>query len=258
MGPTPTFPPQAVPAFYQLLDGFRELPGAQREAEAVAKLLRTLALTGVAAKEEVLWGRLAPWVLHLATHGIFLSNLEEWQLPGTRAALLELPPFHPRPEPSAFPLLWMPGEFGPMNRSALLLSGVRQGANVEDKSRDGLLTAEEARSLNLDGTQLVVLSACDTGRGEAIAGQGIYGLRRAFLIAGAETVITSLWRVQDEATGELMMLYYQKLLDPKRPRDRLDAMIESMKELRARPERSHPYYWASFLSTGADGPLRRR
>ena len=258
LGPTPTSPPQAAPTFYQQLAGFGELVGAQREAEAVAKLLGTLALTGVNAKEEVLWGRLAPWVLHLATHGVFLSNLEEWQLPGTRTALLELPPFHPRPEPSTSPLLRLPGEFGPMNRSALLLSGVRQGANVEDKSRDGLLTAEEARSMNLDGTQLVVLSACDTGRGEAIAGQGIYGLRRAFLVAGAETVVTSLWRVQDEATGELMRLYYQKLLDPKRPRDRLDAMIESMQELRARPERSHPYYWASFLPSGADGPLRKR
>jgi CHAT domain-containing protein len=144
-----------------------------------------------------------------------------------------------------------------MNRSALVLAGARQSSAVEDKSKDGLLTAEEARSLDLDGTQLVVLSACDTGQGETASGQGVYGLRRAFLVAGAETVVTSLWRVHDEATGELMSMYYGKLLDKQHPGDRLAGMIESMKELRARPGREHPYYWAPFLVIGSDGPLRQ-
>ncbi len=143
-----------------------------------------------------------------------------------------------------------------MNRSGLLFAGVRQRPSVEDRTKDGLLTAEEARSLYLDGTQLVVLSACDSGMGETAPGQVVYGLQRAFLIAGAETLVTSLWRFDDEATGELMAMYYQKLLDKQKPGDRLGAMIESMQELGTRSGRSHIYYWAPFLVIGADGPLR--
>ena len=149
-----------------------------------------------------------------------------------------------------------------MNRSALVLADVLSAYLRGGAERDGLLTADEARSLDLDGTQLVVLSACETGRGGLSAGQGVYGLRRAFLVAGAETLVTSLWRVSDDATGELMTLYYQKLLDPKKPGDRLGAMIEAMQELRGKselhgkPGRSHPYYWAPFLVIGSDGPLR--
>lgn len=81
-------------------------------------------------------------------------------------------------------------------------------------------------------------------------------MRRAFLVAGAETLVTSLWRVHDEATGELMTLYYKKLLDGTQLRDRLGGMVEAMQELRQRPGRSHPYYWAPFLVIGQDGPLR--
>lgn len=112
----------------------------------------------------------------------------------------------------------------------------------------------------MEGTQLVTLSACETGQGALSAGQGIYGLRRAFLLAGAETLVTSLWRVHDQATGELMELYYRKLLDKKNPGDRLDAMTQAMKELRGREDgsRAHPYYWAPFLVIGKDGPLRLR
>lgn len=144
-----------------------------------------------------------------------------------------------------------------MNRSALVLAGIMQDHKDGYMDQDGLLTAEEARSLDLDGTQLVTLSACETGQGEpSTAGQGIYCLPRAFLIAGAETLVISLWRVHDEATKDLMRLYYGKLLDRHTPGDRLGAMVEAMQELRHRPERSHPYYWAPFLVIGQDGPLR--
>ena len=150
----------------------------------------------------------------------------------------------------------LPGEVGAMSRSALVLADLRSAYLLGDAARDGLLTADEARSLDLDGTQLVVLSACETGRGGLSAGQGVYGLRRAFLVAGAETLVTSLWRVSDAATGELMPLYYKKLLDKQKPGDRLGAMVEAMQELRAQPDRAHPYYWAPFLVIGSDGPLR--
>lgn len=241
---------------YQRLAGLPSLPWAQQESDTVARLLGVRALTGDIAKEEVLHGPLAPSVLHLATHGIFLTDVEPGPLPSTRSALaLANVPVEKAPAPGASSAR-LPGEFGPMNRSALVLAGARQSSAVEDKSKDGLLTAEEARSLDLDGTQLVVLSACDTGQGETASGQGVYGLRRAFLVAGAETVVTSLWRVHDEATGELMSMYYGKLLDKQHPGDRLTAMVESMQALRTRPGREHPYYWAPFLVIGSDGPLR--
>ena len=243
---------------YAKLASLVNLPWAQREVELVAKLLDVRPLLGAEAKEDVLRGRVAPRVLHLATHGIYLSDLSPWQIPGgDRSALLPLQMPGEGPDPNGSPPQRLPGEFGPMNRSGLLFAGGRQGLSVEDKTKDGLLTAEEARSLDLDGTQLVVLSSCDSGMGETAPGQGVYGLRRAFLTAGAETLVTSLWRVDDEATGELMAMYYQKLLDKQRPGNRLGAMLESMQELRTRPGRSHPYYWAPFLVIGADGPLTK-
>lgn len=86
----------------------------------------------------------------------------------------------------------------------------------------------------------MVLSACETGKGALNVGQGVYGLRRAFLIAGAETLVTSLRRVHNDATGELTSLYYGKLFDKKKPRDRLAGMVEAMQELRQRPRTSPP------------------
>lgn len=83
-------------------------------------------------------------------------------------------------------------------------------------------------------------------------GHGVYGLRRAFLVAGAETLVTSLWPASDAATGNLMQLYYQKLLKEKK--GRLAAMQEAMKQMRKKHQ--HPYYWAPFLVIGSDGPMR--
>ena len=146
----------------------------------------------------------------------------------------------------------MSGDASSLSRSALVLAGAAQGGHAKTTAEDGLLTSEEARSLDLFGTQLVVLSACETGQGELSAGQGVYGLRRAFLVAGAETVVTSLWQVNDAATGKLMELYYRRLL--KQKQGRLQGMQEAMKEMRAKY--AHPYYWAPFLVIGSDGPLR--
>jgi len=144
------------------------------------------------------------------------------------------------------------GDTDSLSRSALVLADAVQGENAKSAAEDGLLTAEEARSLDLFGTQLVVLSACDTGQGELSVGQGVYGLRRAFLVAGAETLVTSLWQVSDSATGKMMKMYYQKLLKEKK--GRLEGMQEAMKEMRN--QYKHPYYWAPFLVIGSDGPLR--
>lgn len=254
--PIESTPKRSEQSLYQRLKGLQPLPGTQAEAEALQELLRVQPLVQGAATEQAVRSAEAPRILHLATHGLFLDDVE---LPvsrelGRSMALLDRPRSRIVPTQETEKL---PGRSLGMNRSALVLAGVLQGDRVKDTMQDGLLTAEEASSLNLDGTQLVVLSACQTGQGSLSAGQGVYGLRRAFLVAGAETLVTSLWRVSDAATGELMAQYYGKLFDKQQPRDRRGGMIEAMQELRQRPGRSHPYYWAPFLVIGQDGPLRR-
>jgi CHAT domain-containing protein len=101
------------------------------------------------------------------------------------------------------------------------------------------------------GTQLVVLSACDTGRGDVKQGQGVYGLRRALVVAGAETVVMSLWQVKDDTTQQLMEAYYRNLLAGQ---GRAAALREAMRWLRA--TQPHPHAWAPFIAVGRDTPLR--
>jgi CHAT domain-containing protein len=113
------------------------------------------------------------------------------------------------------------------------------------------VTALELAGLNLWGTQLVVLSACDTGRGDIKLGQGVYGMRRAFVVAGAETVVMSLWKVDDESTRTLMESYYRHLLAGK---GRVTALREAM--LALREQKPHPSYWATFIALGSNAPLR--
>ncbi|HYH94497.1 CHAT domain-containing protein, partial [Hyalangium sp.] len=116
---------------------------------------------------------------------------------------------------------------------------------------DSLVTALELAGLDLWGTELVVLSACDTGRGDVKLGQGIYGLRRALVVAGAETLVTSLWKVNDETTRMLMEGYYRNLLAGK---GRAMALREAM--LTLREQQPHPHFWAPFITLGKDAPLR--
>jgi CHAT domain-containing protein len=136
----------------------------------------------------------------------------------------------------------------PLLRSGLLLAG----ASRRDASPDSAqVTALELAGLNLWGTQLVVLSACDTGRGDVKLGQGVYGLRRAFVVAGAETVVMSLWKVNDGTTQKLMEAYYRNLLAGL---GRGTALREAMRWLRS--SRPHPHDWAPFIVLGRDTPLR--
>ena len=109
---------------------------------------------------------------------------------------------------------------------------------------DGILTAMELASLSLEGTQLVVLSACETGVGEVDVGEGVFGLRRALVLAGSRTQVMSLWKVDDTATKELMSAYYGRL---KENGARSDSLREVQLEMLASERYSHPYYWSSFL-----------
>ncbi|RKH47070.1 CHAT domain-containing protein, partial [Corallococcus llansteffanensis] len=144
----------------------------------------------------------------------------------------------------------------PLLRSGLVLAGASAPVPSGDSAMavapdNALVTALELAGLDLWGTQLVVLSACDTGRGDVKLGQGVYGLRRAFLVAGAETVVMSLWKVNDETTSTLMEAYYRQLLAGQ---GRTAALREAMRELRR--TLPHPYYWAPFIAMGREGPLR--
>jgi CHAT domain-containing protein/Tfp pilus assembly protein PilF len=222
------------------------LPGTRQEAEAIQRLLPQAQLfMGPEATKERLLRLPPPAILHLATHGFFLED--EPQLPGSRAvghfgALGE--------DPKA------PSPPDPLLRSGLVLAGASTPAPsgsspAQPWAERALVTALELAGLDLWGTQLVVLSACDTGRGDIKLGQGVYGLRRAFLVAGAETVVMSLWKVNDQTTRVLMEAYYSNLLAGQ---GRATALREAMSELRR--TRPHPHYWAPFLVMGRESPLR--
>jgi CHAT domain-containing protein len=116
----------------------------------------------------------------------------------------------------------------------------------------GLSTALEVAGMNLWGTQLVVLSACESGRGEVDdIGQGVYGLRRAVMVAGAETLVTSLWQVSDQVTRDLMVAYYKNLLAGQ---GRSEALRQA--SLAIRKQHPSPFFWAPFIAIGQVGPLK--
>jgi CHAT domain-containing protein len=131
----------------------------------------------------------------------------------------------------------------PLLRSGLGLAG----ANIKSENNDGILTALEAAGLNLWATKLVVLSACDAGIGEVKNGDGVYGLRRALVLAGSETQVMSLWPVSDLGTKELMMGFYRNL---KAGMGRSGALRDVQLRMIADPKREHPFYWASFILSG--------
>ena len=142
-----------------------------------------------------------------------------------------------------------------MNSSGLMMTPGLQAST--DTKQDGRLTAVEVREMNLQGTKLVMLLACKGAAGGLSFGQGVYGLRRAVLQAGAETVVGTLWSVEEKSASELAKKYMTKLWTDKKA-TRVGAMEEAMKEMRNdkdHPEYRHPHYWAPFVVMGMDGPL---
>jgi CHAT domain-containing protein/tetratricopeptide (TPR) repeat protein len=220
------------------------LPGTRREAEAIQRLFpEAQLLLGTAATKDALLKLPTPDILHIATHGFFLEDAAAAatsRAVGHFGALAEAGPVQRPPDP--------------LLRSGLVLAGAQATAAQPGSQRleNSLVTALELAGLDLWGTQLVVLSACDTGRGDIKLGQGVYGLRRALMVAGAETVVTSLWKVDDDATQELMGGYYRHLLAGQ---GRTSALRQAMLELRQKWP--HPHYWAPFIAIGRDAPLQR-
>ena len=212
---------------------FGALPGTAEEAKVIAPLFPDVILfTESQATENVIKQLEAPQVLHIATHGFFLKNIPDFISNNSRD-------FYPENTRVSIP----PQE-NPLLRSGLALAGVNPR---ESGSEDGVLTALEVASLRLRGTKLVVLSACETGLGEIENGEGVYGLRRAFTLAGAESQLMSLWTVSDAGTKELMIKYYRRLMQNQ---GRFEAWRQTQLEMLNSQQYQHPYYWAAFIPVG--------
>lgn len=212
------------------------LPGTEKEVTQLDFLLKqkgwdTQEYIETAASEEVVKELNSPKIFHIATHGLYKRTREGGlpsQIGGSEAVMAQ----------------------NPLMRTGLLLRGAgdllsKTAYNYNMES--GILTAYEAMSLNLDKTDLVVLSACETGLGDVEQGEGVYGLQRAFLVAGAKVLIMSMFRVDDEATRKLMLRFYQNWLNSNSLRD---SFTRAKKELRA--EYPAPLYWGSFIMIGLE------
>jgi CHAT domain-containing protein/Tfp pilus assembly protein PilF len=219
---------------------FPPLPAAEQEGEVLRALLpgATLLTEGQATKAALSQVH-GPKLLHIATHGFFLEDQDFISTGGN-----SYQPFNDNPDRALVQL----EQRGVRVESPLLRSGlVLAGANEHKEDDNGILTALEVTGLNLWGTKLVTLSACDTGLGEVKNGDGVYGLRRALVLAGAETQIMSLWSVSDKATQELMVSYYKRLQEGQ---GRGEGLRQAQLEMLKKENRRHPYYWACFIQSG--------
>lgn len=212
------------------------LPGTKAEVEGIGQLARknkaNVSLhTGMDASEENIKHLSNPDILHMATHGFFLSNLPETDENQEGFIGMDTRKFLENP----------------LLRSGLLFAGAEQGIKGSVKEgEDGILTAQEALSLSLDSTQLVVMSACETGLGEISNGEGVYGLQRAFQQAGAKSILMSLWKVNDAATQEMMTLFYKNLIEKRLPlRKSFTAAQQAL-----RKKYPDPYFWGAFVLIG--------
>jgi len=240
---------------------FSRLSSTAEEARALATLLRlpgARVLTQAQATETALKHVSGPQILHVATHGFFLPDQPEDATAGMRSLDLY------RGGESTLLRVLTRSE-NPLLRSGLALARANLPPPVGGED-DGILTALEAAGLDLWGTKLVVLSACETGVGTVKNGEGVYGLRRALVLAGSESQVLSLWQVSDEATRDLMVDYYKRLLAGE---GRTEALRQVQLEMlrggklngghrvpRLRPgtftqiDYRHPYYWAAFIQSG--------
>ena len=214
-----------------------ELPGTKTEADSISKILKEKNWKvnehlQKEATEDAIKKINNPQILHIATHGFFLKDVDE----------------------NASDVIGLQSQIvkeNPLLRSGLMLAGaaaVARDSMVDNTKEDGILTAYEAAGLNLSNTDLVVLSACETGLGEISNGQGVYGLQRAFMVAGAKSVIMSLWVVDDFATQELMKNFYREWL--KDPSSDNKQRAFRLAQLKLKEKFPQPYYWGAFIMVG--------
>jgi len=229
---------------------FSDLEGTQEEANDILPLLQRRfnaveLLTQTQATEARVKQMQSPIILHIATHGFFLPDEEIELIPEFSFETLA---------PTARQFVQVEN---PLLRSGLALAGANPPRpSPESNQADGILTALEVANLDLSGTQLVVLSACETGVGEARTGDGVYGLRRALTIAGSQSQIMSLWKVDDDVTRDLMVAYYSNLLNDDAPLGRHESLRQAQQTLLNNPQTRHPYFWAAFIPSGDWRPIQ--
>jgi len=221
---------------------FRPLPGAREEGLMTAAQLGVDPLLGPTATKKRFGEVASPRVLHLATHGFFFGA------PGMVYEYDVIDDSDRLSSPLVNGLERLARLANPSLRSGLGLAGVNawvHGRSVPVEVGNGIMTAEEVSSLDLTDTHLVVLSACETGLGETQVGEGVFGLRRAFALTGAGSLVMSLWRVSDDATRDLMREFYTRLRGDSTVSEALrDAQIAN------RMHYPHPRDWAAFVSAG--------
>jgi CHAT domain-containing protein len=227
------------PTFYLVASANRniqQLPGTEKEVADLDVLLKqkgwvTNEYMEASASEEQVKTLASPKIFHIATHGFYSPEIkadEMDQLTESEAKATE----------------------NPLLKSGLYLTGAGDVLNKTKYNyniESGILTAYEAMSLNLDQTDLVVLSACETGLGEISYGEGVYGLQRAFMVAGAKVLIMSMFKVDDDATQKLILNFYRKWLSSNNMRQ---SFIDAKKELRV--EYPDPKDWGAFIMIGFD------
>lgn len=225
---------------------FTQLSGTKMEGLKLAQLNGVQAFLEDSVVESWLKSVKSPRILHIATHGFFLPNTSS---PPVDNSLVYI-----TPDSSAVPAIFgLAKVHNPLLRSGLVLAGANtwlMGGVLPVAAEDGLLTAEDVSGMDLGGTDLVVLSACETGLGEVYIGEGVFGLRRAFILAGAKTLIMSLWKVPDSETQELMDTFYQRIIAGE---SRSEALRSAQLAIKAK--HSDPFYWGAFICQGDFGPL---
>ncbi len=211
-----------------------DLPGTKIEVETINQVLKTnklqtnMLLSAAAAEESVKKAD-NPKILHIATHGFFLADLENFG------------------QDKIFGVETSRAKENPLLRAGLMLAGAEGAMNQQNSTEtkgqnNGILTAYEAMTMKLDDTDVVVLSACETGLGDVKHGEGVYGLQRAFQVAGARSIIMSLWKVDDNATKELMQTFYANWL---KTNDKNKAFITAQNTIKAKYK--FPYFWGAFV-----------
>lgn len=216
--------------------GWGFLSGTLEESQVVSSMLDSVGVsnklvTDVSANEEsfkAINGK-SPGLIHIATHGFFLSNPKD----------IETKEF------ITCANLRVSENQQAMNAAGLLFAGGNRawtGIGVVDGIEDGILTANEVSNMDLSNTDIVVLSACETGLGEDMSSEGVFGLQRAFKLAGVKTLVMSLWKVPDEATSKLMQIFYRNWLGGM---DKHSAFKAA--QLIIKQDYPQPYYWAGFV-----------
>lgn len=216
------------------------LPSTEIEGKSIASLLKSQMISGKDATADKIKALVSPRILHVASHGFTISqDASEEYSPASSVGGISR------------------GGGAPMESQA---GFVLAGANFPVESDDGVISLSEAASLKLNGTELVVLSACTTALGSTKAGDGIFGLQRALTIAGARSTLLSLWKVDDRATAEFMRRFYQRL---KAGDGRSDALAAVQEEFRIGKVQSpsgadwkEPYYWAAWQLVGDWRPIK--